>query len=92
MNEPHTYEFNGGIFLIYVYMYCTHVQCTRTRTMYGQYTRDLKTHVDLNILYSVIQNFSVWSCFATCSEHRYSEYFQKNTKTIARKGRLTAVT
>ena len=63
---------------IYRYMY---IHCTCMCAAYGEYVGGLTTCVH------VLQNSSVSSCFATCSEHRYHEYFQKRTETIARKRR-----
>ena len=60
------------------YMY---IHCTCMCAAYGQYVGGLTTCVH------VLQNSSVSSCFATCSEHRYHEYFPKRTETIGRKRR-----
>ena len=62
-------------------MYHTYVHCTHMHAGYGQYARDLKTRADLD---TIDQLFRIPQFIAICSEHRYSEYFQKSTKTIAR--------
>ena len=59
-------------------MYRTsYVQCTRTCATYGHYARDL--------IGNTCARF--YSCFAACSEHVYSEYFQKSSETIARQAK-----
>ena len=82
VSEPNTSEFNGEISLIYVYIYCMlYIQCTHTCATCRQYAPDLTTR---------LQEFfhSVWSCFATCNEHGYSEYFQRAPKLSQDKDRL----
>ena len=56
-----------------------YVRCTRTRAAYGWYARDVKTRADSSVIPSNSSRFK--SCFAICSEHKYSEYFQNATKT-----------
>ena len=52
-----------------------YVRCTRTRAAYGWYARDVKSRADCSVIPSNSSRFK--SCFAICSEHKYSEYFQK---------------
>ena len=56
VSEPHTSEFNGGISLIYVYMYCTS-KCTRTHTTCGQYARDLTACAHLHAFTECQESF-----------------------------------
>ena len=79
MSDTHTSELNGKVFLMYV---CTYVYCMGTRTAYMYNMCDntcTPRHFDSS---PFVQNSSVSSCFGACSEHRYSEYFQKSTETI----------
>ena len=59
------------------YMYVSYV----VRPVHGQYAHDL--------IGNTCARF--YSCFAACSEHVYSEYFQKSSETIARQGKQATV-
>ena len=50
VSKPHTSEFNGGISLIYVYIYVLYVvrPVHATPAMCRQYVRDLTTHAHLD--------------------------------------------
>ena len=50
-----------------------------TRAVCGQCTRDLKTRADLaTFLVQFVHNSPVYSCFAICSEYRYSPEEHQN--------------
>ena len=73
----HTSECNGGIFL-YLHICVYMVVCPL-------HVRTPCTHVCTLDTFMVV--FSSDYCFATCSESRYSKYFQKSTETITRRTR-----
>ena len=58
-----------------------------TRAVCGQCTRDLKTRADLEtFLVQFVHNSPVYSCFAICSEHRYSPEEHQNHCKIRKVG------
>ena len=77
MSPTHTSECNGGIFYIYIYVYIW---------LYCMFAPHVHTCVHTLDTFMVAFS-SDYCCFATCSEPRYSEYFQKSTETFARRGR-----